>query len=126
MKKRIDYIEEELEQLEIEFTKRIASIRRHIKLLKDPDISDTLLWEDTLVEDIGKEIKDIPDKWKEEFKRKLDEVFEKTKEQTGIAKPVVPVVTMYGCPAYEPFTGTPLYNSITSTSFTIGDHDEKK
>lgn len=126
MKKRIDYIEEELEQLEIEFTKRIASIRRHIKLLKDPDISDTFLWKDTWVEDIGKEIKDIPDEWKEEFKRKLDEVFEKTKEQTGIVKPVVPVVTMYGCPSYEPFTGTPLYNSITSTSFTMGDHDEKK
>lgn len=126
MKKRIDYIEEELEQLEIEFTKRIASIRRHIKLLKDSDISDTLLWKDTWVEDIGKEIKDIPDEWKEEFRRKLDEVLEKTKEQTGIVKPVVPVVTVYGCPAYESFTGTPLYGYKTSTSFGIGDYDEKK
>lgn len=126
MKNRIDYIEEELEQLEIEFTKRIASIRRHIKLLKDPDISDTFLWKGTWVDAIEKETKDIPDEWKEEFRRKLDEVFEKTKEQTGIVKPVVPVVTMYGCPAYEPLTGTPLYNYINSTNFTIGDHDEKK
>ena len=43
-KRRLECVEEELEQLELDFTKRIATIKHHIRLLKEQELEDNKIF----------------------------------------------------------------------------------
>ena len=133
-KTRIEMIEEEITQLELEFENRIGIIKHHLKLVKEQVENEKTFmvssnpneWTDEWLEGTN-ENSSIPDSWKKVFKDKLDEAIEESRKGTGIVKPYVPVVTVYGCPMYEPFTGKPLYETepyIFSDLEDIKDEEE--
>lgn len=101
-KRRLECIEEELEQLELDFTKRIATIKHHIRLLKELEDNEKIFSEEQ-EDELNENDTSVPDSW--------EKVFRELTSVKGPVKPYVPVVSVYGCPAYEPFTGKPLYKT---------------
>lgn len=116
-KRRLECIEEELEQLELDFTKRIATIKHHIRLLKELEDNEKIFSEGQK-DELNENDTSIPDSW--------EKVLKELASVKGPVKPYIPVVTVYGCPAYEPFTGTPLYETEPYIFSNLEDDTNEK
>ncbi|MBO7212268.1 MAG: hypothetical protein J6V44_14880 [Methanobrevibacter sp.] len=112
-KRRLECVEEELEQLELDFTKRIATIKHHIRLLKEQELEDNKIFSEVRENELNEQDTSVPNSW--------EKVFKELERDTGMVKPYIPVVTVYGCPAYEPFTGKPLYETEPYTFSNLED-----